>query len=92
MAKTVLITGASSGFGKDAAIVFKSKECNVLATLRTQEKAETWAKATGLFTPKLDVTRLRRRNDLHQLHTRRRTSFRFRKPLDRELKKLGIPL
>ena len=56
MPKTVLITGASSGFGKEAALLFKSKGWNVSATMRTPEKAESWAKAPGLFTPKLDVT------------------------------------
>jgi NADP-dependent 3-hydroxy acid dehydrogenase YdfG len=56
MAKTVLITGASSGFGKDAALLFKEKGWNVSATMRTPEKAESWTKPAGLFTPKLDVT------------------------------------
>jgi NADP-dependent 3-hydroxy acid dehydrogenase YdfG len=56
MPKTVLITGASSGFGKDTSLLFKSKGWNVSATMRTPEKAESWAKAAGLFTPKLDVT------------------------------------
>ncbi len=54
--KTILITGASSGFGKDAALLFKSKGWNVAATMRTPEKAESWTKAADLFTPKLDVT------------------------------------
>jgi NAD(P)-dependent dehydrogenase (short-subunit alcohol dehydrogenase family) len=52
----VLITGASSGFGKDASLLFKSKGWNVSATMRTPEKSESWAKAAGLFTPTLDVT------------------------------------
>ena len=56
MAKTVLITGASSGFGKDAALLFKEKGWNVAATMRAPEKAESWTKSAGLFTPKLDVT------------------------------------
>ncbi len=56
MAKTVLITGASRGFGKDAALLFKSKGWNVAATMRTPEKAESWTRAADLFTPKLDVT------------------------------------
>jgi len=56
MAKTVLITGASSGFGKDAALLFKSKGWNVAATMRSPENAEPWATAAGLFTPRLDVT------------------------------------
>jgi NADP-dependent 3-hydroxy acid dehydrogenase YdfG len=56
MAKTVLITGASSGFGRDAALLFKEKGWNVSATMRAPEKAESWTKPAGLFTPKLDVT------------------------------------
>jgi NAD(P)-dependent dehydrogenase (short-subunit alcohol dehydrogenase family) len=56
MAKTVLITGASSGFGKNASLLFKSKGWNVSATMRTPERAESWTKPAGLFTPKLDVT------------------------------------
>ena len=56
MPKTVLITGASSGFGKDTALLFKEKGWNVAATMRSPEKAETWTCAAGLFTPRLDVT------------------------------------
>jgi len=58
MPKTVLITGASSGFGKDASLLFKSKGWNVAATMRTPDKAKAWAESAGLFTPKLDVTDL----------------------------------
>ena len=56
MAKTVLITGASSGFGRDTALLFKEKGWNVAATMRSPEKAESWAGPAGLFTPRLDVT------------------------------------
>jgi NAD(P)-dependent dehydrogenase (short-subunit alcohol dehydrogenase family) len=56
MAKTVLITGASSGFGKDAALFFKSKGWNVAASMRSPEKAEAWIVPAGLFAPRLDVT------------------------------------
>lgn len=56
MAKTVLITGASSGFGRDAALLFKEKGWNVAATMRSPEKAESWTGPVGLFTPQLDVT------------------------------------
>jgi NAD(P)-dependent dehydrogenase (short-subunit alcohol dehydrogenase family) len=56
MAKTVLITGASSGFGKDAALFFKSKGWNVAASMRSPEKAEAWTRSAGLFAPRLDVT------------------------------------
>jgi NAD(P)-dependent dehydrogenase (short-subunit alcohol dehydrogenase family) len=56
MAQTVLITGASSGFGKDAALFFKSKGWNVAASMRSAEKAEAWTIPAGLFAPRLDVT------------------------------------
>jgi NAD(P)-dependent dehydrogenase (short-subunit alcohol dehydrogenase family) len=56
MTKTVLITGASSGFGKGAALLFKSKGWNVAASMRSPEKAEAWTVPAGLFAPKLDVT------------------------------------
>jgi NAD(P)-dependent dehydrogenase (short-subunit alcohol dehydrogenase family) len=42
MAKSVLITGASSGFGRDTALLFKKKGWNVAATMRSPEKAESW--------------------------------------------------
>jgi NADP-dependent 3-hydroxy acid dehydrogenase YdfG len=48
--------GAPSGFGKDAALLFKSERSNVAATMRTPEKAESWTRASDLFMPKLDVT------------------------------------
>jgi NAD(P)-dependent dehydrogenase (short-subunit alcohol dehydrogenase family) len=56
MAKTILITGASSGFGKDAALLFKNKGWNVAATMRSPAKEESWSRPAGLFTPQLDVT------------------------------------
>ncbi len=56
MPKTVLITGASSGFGKDTALLFKKEGWNVAATMRSPDKAQDWATPAGLFTPRLDVT------------------------------------
>lgn len=56
MAKTVLITGASSGFGKGAALLFKAKGWNVAASMRSPEKAESWTRPAGLFVPQIDVT------------------------------------
>lgn len=56
MAKAVLITGASSGFGKDTALLFKAKGWNVAATMRSPQKAESWTRPAGLLTPRLDVT------------------------------------
>jgi NAD(P)-dependent dehydrogenase (short-subunit alcohol dehydrogenase family) len=56
MAKTVLITGASSGFGRGASLFFKEKGWNVAATMRSPEKARAWAEPASLYTPKMDVT------------------------------------
>jgi NADP-dependent 3-hydroxy acid dehydrogenase YdfG len=36
--KTILITGASSGFGKETAKFFQKKGWNVIATMRSPEK------------------------------------------------------
>ncbi len=56
MTKTVMITGASSGFGRETALFFNEKGWNVAATMRSPEKAESWTGPAGLFTPRLDVT------------------------------------
>lgn len=56
MPKTVLITGSSSGFGRFSALDFQRRGWNVAATMRTPEKAASWAGPAGLFTPRLDVT------------------------------------
>ena len=40
MKKRIFITGASSGLGKAAAILFASKGWNVLATMRNPQKEE----------------------------------------------------
>lgn len=56
MARTVLITGSSSGFGKAAALLFKERGWNVAASMRSPEKAGSWTRPAGLFAPKIDVT------------------------------------
>lgn len=56
MKKTVLITGASSGFGKVAAKLFHTNDWNVVATMRSPEKETELSKLSNIFICKLDVT------------------------------------
>ena len=56
MKKTVLITGASSGFGKAAAKLFHTNNWNVIATMRSPEKETELAKLSNVFISQLDVT------------------------------------
>lgn len=55
MAKTILITGASSGIGKATAKLFQSKGWNVVATMRTPEKEEELNQLDNVLVTKLDV-------------------------------------
>ncbi|HEY0176631.1 MAG TPA: SDR family oxidoreductase [Pedobacter sp.] len=55
MNKTVLITGASSGFGKSAAKIFAANEWNVIATMRSPEKEEELTALQNVLVLKLDV-------------------------------------
>ena len=56
MKKTVLITGASSGFGKAAVKLFHTNDWNVIATMRSPEKETELSKLGNVFITKLDVT------------------------------------
>ncbi len=56
MAKTVLITGASSGIGKATASYFLREGWNVAAAMRSPAKTDDWAKEAMLICPRLDVT------------------------------------
>lgn len=53
---TVLITGASSGFGKASAKLFQSKGWNVIAAMRSPKKEEELKNNENLLLVKLDVT------------------------------------
>ena len=55
--KTVLITGASSGFGKLAAKKFQQEGWNVIATMRTPEKEQELKQLENVLVTQLDVTK-----------------------------------
>lgn len=56
MTKTVLITGASSGFGKDAARLFQKNGWNVIASMRSPEKDTGLGGLDNVLLVRLDVT------------------------------------
>ncbi len=53
---TVLITGASSGIGKETALYFQKMGWNVIATMRSPEKATDMHKLQNVTLLPLDVT------------------------------------
>lgn len=55
MKKTVFITGASSGFGKETAVTFQQQGWNVVATMRSPEKAGELAQLENVLVTRLDV-------------------------------------
>lgn len=56
MKKSILITGASSGIGKETAKFFTDKDWNVAATMRSPEKEEELRALPNVKLYKLDVT------------------------------------
>lgn len=55
MTKTIFITGASSGIGKETAKLFQSKGWNVIATMRSPEKEKELNELSNVWITKLDV-------------------------------------
>ena len=56
MKKTVFITGASSGFGRETVKLFHQKGWNVIATMRSPEKEKELSALAGVLVTKLDLT------------------------------------
>lgn len=55
MRKTVLITGASTGFGKATAEYFAVRDWNVVATMRNPDAGQALAALPGVLVTRLDV-------------------------------------
>lgn len=56
MSKTVLITGASTGIGRETAKYFQQNGWNVAATMRSPEKEKELTQLQNVICPKLDIT------------------------------------
>ena len=71
MNKTILITGTSSGIGKETAKLFQSKGWNVIATMRSPEKETDLNQLSNTLVTRLDVTDLDSINEAVRLGIQR---------------------
>ena len=55
MKKTIFITGASTGLGRETARLFQSKGWNVVATMRNTDDGATLAELENVLVTRLDV-------------------------------------
>jgi NADP-dependent 3-hydroxy acid dehydrogenase YdfG len=55
MKGTVLVTGASSGFGRETSKLFQKNGWNVIATMRFPEKEKELANSENVLVTRLDV-------------------------------------
>lgn len=55
MKRTIMITGASSGFGKETARLFQAEGWNVIATMRSPEREEELSGMEHVMVGRLDV-------------------------------------
>jgi len=55
MPKTILITGASSGIGRESALLFQRNGWNVVASMRSPDKETELLHLPNVICPKLDV-------------------------------------
>lgn len=56
MSNTIIITGSSSGIGKETAKLFNSKGWNVVATMRFPDREQELSKLDNVLVTRLDVT------------------------------------
>jgi NAD(P)-dependent dehydrogenase (short-subunit alcohol dehydrogenase family) len=55
MSKTIIITGASSGFGRETAKLFQQQGWNVVATMRSPENEQELSNLENVLVTRLDV-------------------------------------